>query len=283
MFNLNDNELLEYIKEDVAYFDLTTYLQESSNKKAKMDIYTREDIVVSCSEEASRIAELLGCKVEFKIPSKQKAKGGETILSFSGDYEKVHQAWRSSQVILEYSCKIATFAYEMKQQIQEVNTHCELLTTRKTFPLSKKLCIKSVMMGGAMPHRLGLSETILFFPHHRAIYKDNNSFYKAIEDFKIKAPEKKIVVESEDFEDAVSLMKNGADVIQMDKVGLELLEKIIKYKNQNFPNVKILAAGGINKKNAKEFALTGVDGIVTSGVYGCGMVNMGTRIEIANN
>ncbi|MCD4667269.1 MAG: molybdenum ABC transporter, partial [Sulfurimonas sp.] len=109
MFNLNDNELLEYIKEDLAYFDLTTYLQDSSDKKAKIDIYTREDIIVSCSEEASRIVELLGCKVDLVIPSKQKVKAGEIILSFSGDYEKVHQAWRSSQVILEYSCKIATF------------------------------------------------------------------------------------------------------------------------------------------------------------------------------
>ncbi|MCD6173528.1 MAG: ModD protein [Sulfurimonas sp.] len=280
MFNLNDNELLEYIKEDLAYFDLTTYLQDSSDKKAKIDIYTREDIIVSCSEEASRIVELLGCKVDFVIPSKQKVKTGEIILSFSGDYEKVHQAWRSSQVILEYSCKIATFTYEMKQEIQKTNNNCELLTTRKTFPLSKKFCIKSIMIGGAMPHRLGLSETILFFPHHRVIYKDNNSFYKAINEFKIKAPEKKIVVESKDFEDTVMLMKNGADVIQMDKVNILLLNKVIKYKNQKFPYIKILAAGGINKANAKEFARTNVDAIVTSSVYSCGMANLGTKIEL---
>ncbi|MFT7823732.1 MAG: ModD protein [Sulfurimonas sp.] len=280
MFNLNDNELLEYIKEDVAYFDLTTYLQDSSGKQAKMEIYTREDIVVSCSEEASRIAELIGCRVDFMIPSKEKLKAGETILSFSGKYEKVHQAWRSSQVILEYSCKIATAACEMKQSIRESNRHCELLTTRKTFPLSKKFCIKSVMMGGAMPHRLGLSETILLFPHHRAVYKDHDSFYQAIGDYKRRAPEKKIVVESEDFEDAAALMQHGADVIQMDKAAPGLLEKVVNYKNQNFPNVKILAAGGINKNNVKEVASTGVDGIVTSGVYGCGMANIGTRIEI---
>ena len=280
MFNLNDSELLEYIKEDIAYFDLTTYIQECGDKKAKMDIFTREDIIVSCSEEASKIAELIGCKVDFAIASKQKAKAGETILSFNGDYEKVHQAWRSSQVILEYSCKIATFAYEMKKQIEEVNEHCELLTSRKTFPLSKKFCIKSIMIGGAMPHRLGLSETILFFPHHRIVYENDEVFYKKIEDFKIKAPEKKIVVESKGFEDAVSLMKNGADIIQMDKATIELLEKVITYKNKNFSHVKVLAAGGINKNNAKEFASTGVDGIVTSGVYSCGIANIGTKMKI---
>ncbi|MCD6432971.1 MAG: ModD protein [Sulfurimonas sp.] len=280
MFNLNDNELLEYIKEDIAYFDLTTYLQDSSNKKAKMDIYTRENIIVSCSEEASRIAELIGCRVDFVVPSRQKLKAGETILSFSGDYEKVHQAWRSSQVILEYSCKIATFAYEMKQEISEVNKNCELLTTRKTFPFSKKFCIKSIMMGGAMPHRLGLSETILFFPHHRILYADNNAFYRAIKGFKVRTPEKRIVAESDSFEDAKELMIYGVDVLQMDKVEISLLNKIIEYKNQNFPHVKILAAGGINKVNVKRYAQTGVDGIVTSGVYGCGMANISTKISI---
>ncbi len=271
---------MEYIKEDIAYFDLTTYLQDSSNKKAKMDIYTREDIVVSCSEEASRIAELIGCRVDFVVPSRQKLKAGETILSFSGDYEKVHQAWRSSQVILEYSCKIATFAYEMKQEISEVNKNCELLTTRKTFPFSKKFCIKSIMMGGAMPHRLGLSETILFFPHHRVLYADNNAFYRAIKGFKVRTPEKRIVAESDSFEDAKELMIYGVDVLQMDKAEISLLNKIIEYKNQNFPHVKIMAAGGINKVNVKRYAQTGVDGIVTSGVYGCGMANIGTKISI---
>lgn len=280
MFNLNDNELLEYIKEDVSYFDLTTYLQNAGDKKAKLEVYTRDEVIVSCSEEAARIAELTGCKVEFMMPSKQKAKAGDVLLSFSGDYEKVHQAWRSSQVIMEYSCKIATFVYEMKEQISQVNKSCELLTSRKTVPLSKKFCIKSVMMGGAMPHRLGLSETILFFPHHRAIYENNQAFYDAIAGFKVQTPEKRIVVESQEYEDSVALMKYGVDVLQMDKVSLELLDKIISYKNENYPHVKVLAAGGINKKNAREFAKTGVDGIVTSGAYSCGMANIGTRINI---
>jgi molybdenum transport protein len=280
VFGLNDSELLEYIKEDVSYFDLTTYLQNASDKKAKMDIFTREDIVVSCSEEAARIAELVGCKVDFMLASKQKAKSGDTILSFSGKYEKVHEAWRSAQVILEYSCKIATFTHQMKEQISSVNKRCELLTSRKTFPLSKKFCIKSIMAGGAMPHRLGLSETIIFFSHHRIIYKNNEAFYEAIDGFKIQAPEKKIVVEAESFADAVELMQHGADVIQMDKVDISLLKEVLHYRDENFKHIKILAAGGINKTNAREFAQTGVDGIVTSGAYSCGMANLGTNLKI---
>ena len=280
MFTLNDNELQSYINEDVPYFDLTTYLQEASDKKARLDIFTREEVVVSCSEEASRIAQLLGCEVLSVLPSKTKAKKNEILLSFQGDYEKVHQAWRVAQVLLEYSCKIATYTQQMRDEIALVNNHCELLTTRKTFPFAKRFSIKSIMIGGAMPHRLGLSETILLFPQHRTVYASLEAFYKAIEEFKIKAPEKKIVVESHTFEDAKALMHHGADVLQLDKLDVETVAELVVYKNEHFSNLKILVAGGINLSNVKSYAQTGIDGVVTSAMYLCGLSDIGTKMKI---
>lgn len=280
MFTINDNELLEYIKEDLPYFDLTTYLQDSSDKKAKMEIFTREDIVVSCSEEAARVAGLLGCEVYFALPSKTRARQGDVLLEFGGSYENVQRAWRSAQLILEYSCKIAAYAHDMKQEISSTNPHCELLVTRKHFPFAKRFCIKSIMNGGAMPHRLGLSETVLLFPHHRKIYANDEAFYEALHEIKTKALEKKIIVEPKNFDDAIALMRHGADVLQMDKTSLEELIKIVKYKNEHYSHIKILAAGGVNIHNAYEFAQTGVDGIVTSSIYFCGMADMGSRLEM---
>ncbi|MDD5406264.1 MAG: ModD protein [Sulfurovaceae bacterium] len=280
MFKLNDNELLEYIKEDVPYFDLTTTLQDSPNKKAKMQIFTREDVIVSCSEEAARVAELIGCEVYFALPSKTKAKQGDVIIEFGGSYENIQSAWRSVQLILEYSCKIATYAYDMKQEISNINPHCELLVTRKHFPFAKRFCIKSIMCGGAMPHRLGLSETVLFFSHHRKIYVNDEAFYEALHDIKTKALEKKVVVEPKDFDDAIALMKHGVDVLQMDKTDLQTLKKVVTHKNENYPHIKILGAGGINKENVKEFVAAGIDGVVTSKIYFCGMADMGSNLEI---
>ncbi len=280
MYNLTDNELLQYISEDVPYFDLTTYLQDKSDKKAVLSIFTREDIIVSCTEEVKRIAELLNCKVNKSHNSKEPLKQGDTVLELEGAYEDVHKAWRTCQILLEYSCKISTYTNNMKKKIEEVNSSCELLTTRKSFPFAKKFSIKAIMVGGAMPHRLGLSETILLFPQHRSVYKDEKEFLSAIKEFKVKAPEKKIVVETEDFEDAVTLMKNGADVLQVDKIELEVLKNIVDYKNRHFPGVNILAAGGINLNNVQEYAKTGINGVVSSAMYNCGMANLGSRMKI---
>ena len=280
MFNLSISELETYIQDDIPYFDLTTSLQNYNNIKAQIEVYTREDIIVSCSEEAVKIAELLNCKVEFYEKSKTKINKGSTILKYSGDYENIHKAWKLTQVFLEYSCKISTYAYEMKEKIEKTNTKCELLTTRKTFPFSKRFCIKAALCGGAMPHRLNLSETILFFEGHRILYKNNIDFYEDLKRIKTKIPEKKLIVESNNFEDSKNLMEIGVDVIQLDKIDFEELEKVITYKNENFPEVKILVAGGINLNNIEKYASYKIDGIVTSSVYNCGMADISSRLKI---
>lgn len=278
--NFSDDELWRYIQEDTPFYDLTTHIQEISNKKARLDIYTRDEIIVSCSEEAARVAELLGCKVLSFLCSKQHAKKGDVLLSFEGDYNDIHKAWRSAQILLEYSCKIATYTHEMLTQIRTLNQKCELLTTRKTFPFAKKFCIKSVITGGALPHRLNLSETILFFNHHRAAYDNTENFYKEIKNFKIKVPEKKVAIETESYEDALNLMEYGADVLQTDKISIEGLKKIIAMRDADYPHIKILASGGIHKENVKEYASCNLDGIITSKVYSCGIANLGTKLHM---
>jgi molybdenum transport protein len=280
MFNLSIHELEKYIQDDLPYFDLTTSLQNCNSVKAQIEVFTREDIIVSCSEEAAKIAELLNCKIEFFEKSKTKIEKGSTILKYSGDYEDIHKAWRLTQILLEYSCKISTYSYQMKEKIEKINPSCELLTTRKTFPFSKKFCIKAAFCGGAMPHRLNLSETVLFFEGHRILYKNNVEFYEDLKRIKTKIPEKKLNVESDNFEDSVNLMKNGVDILQLDKIDFEELGKIITYKNENYPLVKILLAGGINLTNIEKYASYKIDGVVTSSVYNCGMANISSRLKI---
>lgn len=280
MFNLSTSELEKYIQDDLPYFDLTTSLQNCNNVLAQIEVYTREDIIVSCSEEAAKIAELLNCKVDFFVKSKNKVEKNGTILKFSGLYEDIHKAWRLTQILLEYSCKISTYAHEMKEKIEKINPSCELLTTRKTFPFSKRFCIKAAFCGGAMPHRLNLSETVLFFEGHRILYKNNEEFYEDLKRIKTKIPEKKLNVESGSFEDSINLMKIGVDVIQLDKIDFEELEKIITYKNENYPFVKILVAGGINLTNIEKYASYKIDGVVTSSVYNCGMANISSKLKI---
>jgi molybdenum transport protein len=139
--------------------------------------------------------------------------------------------------------------------------------------------MKSILEGGAFPHRLGLSETILLFPHHRILYENQDQFLNAIKKLQERVPEKHVVVETSTFEEAKLLLDNKVTVLQVDKASPEVLEKIVAYKNSTNKDAKILAAGGIGLKNVHEYAKTGVDGIVTSAVYVAGMANIGSQME----
>ena len=148
-----------------------------------------------------------------------------------------------------------------------VNPRCEILTTRKSFPFAKRFCIRALLCGGVLPHRLGLSETVLVFDKHRNLFADAVAFEAAFRALKTRCVEKKLVAESETLEDASRLLGLGADVIQMDKCSLETLQATVAYKNEHHPDARILAAGGINPQNVAAYAETGVDGIVTSSPY----------------
>lgn len=280
MFNLDISEINEYIKSDLPFFDMTTHLQDSDGKMASLSIFTREDIIVACSEEAKMVANALECEVVESIPSKRNVKKGETFFVIKGSYENIHKAWRLCQVLFEYSCKIATYTNEMVLKAQKQNPKCQIFGTRKTLPFAKRFSVKSLLCGGGMPHRLGLSDSILFFAQHRAIYKDDDEFFGQIAHFQQKVPERKVIIESENFEDSKKALQSGVDGIQLDKATKSDIEKVVALRDKTYPNVKILCAGGIKVDNVSEYASLGIDAVVTSAMYSCGLANLSSKIKI---
>ena len=279
MTQLSDTELWEYIREDLPYFDLTTHLLEVSSQELILSVITRDEIVVACVEEASRIAQLLGCEVLFAQKSGVLLQKDETLLEIRGDYQLIHQAWRACQMLLEHACGLATQAHKMLQKARGVNKHCEVFVTRKSFPFAKRFSIRALLCGGVLPHRLGLSESLLIFPQHRALYKDEKSFEEAMLELKMRCVEKKLIIESHNVDDAKKMIKLGADVIQADKWSIERLKELVTYKNEHFPHVKVVAAGGVNVLNVAEFVETGVDAVVTSSLYNSKMADLTSKIK----
>jgi len=277
MTRLSDNELWAYIREDLPYFDLTTHLLEASSRNALLSIVTRHRVVAACTEEAARIAELLGCSVHYKVASGTVVEEEGLLLELQGSGEALHQAWKLCQILLEYACGMATYAAEMLQHARSVNPHCEILVTRKSVPFSKRFSMRALLSGGVLPHRLGLSESVLIFGHHRALYPDEAAFEAAVPLIKKRCIEKKLVVESETLEDAKRMLMLGADVIQMDKSVPETLAALVAYKREHHPHATIIAAGGINRENVIQYVQTGVEAVATSSAYQAGMADLTSR------
>ena len=279
MIKISDAEILAYIGEDLPYFDLTTSLQ-GVRKNAVLTILPREDVTVSCVDVAAGIARLLDCETQICVPNSAIAATNEPIVKISGSYDNVHKAWKLAQICLEYACKVATYARAMNEAAKSVNPKCEILATRKSFPFAKKFCLKAVLEGGCGVHRLNLSDSVLFFKNHIKAYDSYEEFLAKIPTFKAKSPERKIAVECENLDDCEALLKASADVVQCDKFTPKAVKRAVDLRDKIAPNAALVASGGINLKNAREFASTGADALVTSAMYTQGMADITAVLEI---
>ena len=262
-----DSEIERFIEEDVPYVDLTTHLLGIGPKRGKIIYATREETQLCCTEEASRLLNKLGAVTTRRLPSGTKVPPGTEFLEAEGTAEALHSGWKAALNLLEYASGVASRTARIVQAAKAVNPNVTVVTTRKSFPGTKKIVIKAVMAGGALPHRLGLSETILVFKQHTAFMGGLSEFLKTIPDLHLQAKETKIIVEAESIPEAVQIAEAGVDVVQLDKLKPEQLTELVCELRSVNPAVKVSAAGGINEANIAAYAATGVEIIVLSSVY----------------
>ncbi|MBW9150731.1 hypothetical protein KTC97_01615 [Clostridium estertheticum] len=154
----------------------------------------------------------------------------------------------------------------------------EIVTTRKVFPGTKEFSIKAIIAGGASPHRLGLSETILIFKQHLNFIGGVSGLIENLEVIKARSCEKKVIVEVEDSETALILSKAGVDGLQFDKINPLELKKIVEVVRSINPSITLIGTGGINESNIEDYARTGINAISTTSVYFGTPVDIGVTI-----
>lgn len=279
MVFISDDILEKFIKEDVPYIDLTTTMLGIAGKKGRISFMCRDQAIVCGTEEVLRIMGKLNITPLNHLPSGSNVKPGTVILQAEGRAENLHLAWKVSQNILEYASGIATRTAAILARARQANPDIQLLSTRKVFPGTKELSIKAVLAGGGMPHRLGLSETILVFQQHWAFLGGFSQLLDSLRDWQAFKLEKKIIVEVTSEEEAIQVCQAGADGVQFDKVASPvLLQAAARLRDIN-PKIIILAAGGINAENAAEYGASGIDAIVTTAMYFGSPVNIGVNLE----
>ncbi|MDR0527646.1 MAG: hypothetical protein LBG79_07530, partial [Spirochaetaceae bacterium] len=123
--------------------------------------------------------------------------------------------------------------------------------------------------GGGIIHRGGAAETVLLFKNHRNFLECSSAaaWKKTVSLLKQSAPEKKIVVEAENYEESVLAIDSGADIVQLDKFSLDDFRKAVEYAAAHSPCPIISAAGGLNKDTAALYAAAGAGLIVSSAPF----------------
>jgi molybdenum transport protein len=264
---LPDSDIERFIEEDAPYGDLTTLLLGIGNRPGRMVFSTREETTLCCTEEAAQLLRKCGATSTVCMPSGTKLSAGIEFLSAEGSAQALHAGWKVALNLLEYASGIASRTKRIVEKCKAVNATLSVVTTRKSFPGTKKISIKAITAGGALPHRLGLSETVLVFKQHTAFFGGLETFLGTVTELKLMARETKIIIEADSIEEALLIARSGADIVQLDKIAPPELGTAVTAIRSANPDILISAAGGINEANAAEYAATGIDIIVLSSVY----------------
>ncbi len=275
---ISDSTLDQWLKEDVPYFDLTTMSLEIGAKTGVLEFRSREPLVICGTEEVERMASKLGVHVLETVSSGTELLEQQVFMKISGKAEGLHLLWKVALNIFEYYSGISTRTRCLVDKAKQVNPEIAVATTRKTMPGTKAMSIKAVLCGGAVVHRLGLSETILIFKQHRNFFDSDDLFLRKLATLRNSVSEKKIIVEVENEEQALMFCRGNVDGIQYDKFTPHHLQTVIAQVKQQNPRLVHLAAGGINISNVEEYAACGADVLVTTSVYFSKPVDIGASM-----
>lgn len=259
--SLSDAELMQLLDGDVPCGDLTTEISGIGQQTARLEFRARQDMVMCAIEEAARLFTLSGAKVEMHVHSGQAVEKNELLLEVSGSAQVLHRVWKTAQVLVEWASGISTATAAIVKAAAPVAVAC----TRKNVPGTKAMSAKAVRAGGATMHRLGLSESLLLFAEHR-LYLDELPAI-TVDRFKCAEPEKKLVVEVSNIENALTWAQAGADVLQLEKLSPEALTDCRIALGRAGLHVMLAAAGGVRADNASAYVCAGADLLVTSAPY----------------
>jgi molybdenum transport protein len=260
-WTLSSRDLASLLADDLPAGDLTTDSLAIGGYPARLTFSAKQEMVICASEEASKLFVMAGAQVNLVTASGNRLGAGEPILIAEGKATGLHGAWKTAQTLVEWASGIATATAAIVAAAGSIPVAC----TRKHVPGAKRMSAKAVKAGGGIMHRLGLSETLLVFAEHRLFL--NESPPQTIQRLRKAQPEKKIVVEVGDVQEAILWATAGADVLQLERFHPEEVAHLCITLGQNPQRPRVATAGGISADNAAAYATAGADLLVTSAPY----------------
>lgn len=281
MIELYDEELARILIDDCAYGDPTTEGLGITCVPATAKLTARSDMVVCGVEEAARMFELSGGEANPKTRSGTPVAAGALLLEVRGSGGAIHRTYKMAQTLMEILSGISTATRAVVDAARRSNPSCRVVCTRKHMPGMKRWALRAIHAGGAMPHRLGLSDYLLVFDAHRALLDPDAPLAEHFGKLKASAPERRLAAEASTVEEALMLAKAGAEIVQVDKMSPEQVAAVADALARLLPRPLLAAAGGVNASNAAAYAAAGADLLVTSAPYYAPPCDVGVAIARA--
>lgn len=187
---------------------------------------------------------------------------GDIIAELEGKASILLSSERTFLNMLQHASGIATMANKYAKIIEGCDV--VMLDTRKTRPGLRDFEKYASRIGGAINHRLGLDDCLMLKDTHLKTINNLAEFVKIAR--KRISWVTKIEIECENFDQVKVAMKAGGDIIMCDNMDIELIKKVVAYRNTNYPHVLLEASGNISLETLLDYAKSGVDAISSGSI-----------------
>ncbi len=254
------------LAEDAPNGDLTTLSLGIGALPGRMEFRARQAMVLAGTDIAADMIRMAGAKASAVLAPGARAEAGALLVTASGAAAALHASWKAAQTLVEILSGIATATRALVDAAEAANPAVRVACTRKTVPGARQLSMQAIRAGGAVPHRLGLSETILVFAEHRAFLP--GAMLKDIAArLRHEAPEKKLAIEVETVDEAREAIEAGFEIVQLEKMTPADTAEVADYARAAPCHVLVAAAGGVTPANAGDYVRAGAGLIVSSWPY----------------
>lgn len=249
-----DDYLLNTLKEDITYEDVSANAVMPEDKQGRADLICKQDGIICGLDVFKRVFELLDPTSRFECNYKDgdRVSKGDLIGVIYGDVKAILSGERTALNYLQRMSGIATITREYVDELSGCSA--TLLDTRKTTPNMRPFEKYAVKVGGATNHRYNLSDGVLLKDNHIGAA---GSVTRAIEMAKEYAPfVRKIEIETETLDQVKEAVEAGADIIMLDNMDNDTMKKAVELIDGR---AQTECSGNVTKERLREIAELGVD------------------------
>lgn len=265
------------LKEDKGRRDITTEWLIPEGRLVKAIILAKENCVACGLDIAKFVFKVQDKRIKFKskVSDGQRIKKGRILARIEGNARSILIAERVALNFLGLLSGIATktrtYVEAVRPPVRKSGKRrrfcngVKIMDTRKTLPGLRELEKYAVRIGGGYNHRMRLDEMFLIKDNHLKVI-GNRLKVKGLENTIQKRISKKFEVEIEvsslkEFRRYLQLKPN---IIMLDNMSIKDMKKAVQLRDNLSPFTlhplpKLEASGGINLKNIRKVAATGVE------------------------
>ncbi len=258
---LNPGLIREFIKnalaEDLGPGDHSTLAAIDAGAEGRARLIIKEKGILAGQEVAGEVFALVdkALVVELRKQDGEWVNPGETALTVTGSARSILSAERLVLNFMQRMSGIATKTRYLTDML--AGTGAALLDTRKTTPNFRMFEKWAVKIGGGHNHRFALYDMMLLKDNHidfaggiaPAVARARE--YLAVHKLKLK-----IEVETRNLEEVKQALAAKADIIMLDNMPVATLARAVQLVGKQCPTE---ASGGIDERNIRAIAGTGVD------------------------